>query len=95
MVPKYASFQLDLQIQCNAKMIPASYFVLMDKVILEFMGTKKKTVMTREIVRQKSSIQNITVIQTQDELQAHSSEDSTQLKEGQVCTSGECSKKLT
>lgn len=51
--------------------------------------------MTSEIVRKESSIQNTTVIQTQDELQAHISEDSTQLKEGQVRTSGECSKKLT
>lgn len=88
-VPKHASFQLDLQIQYNAKMIPASYFVLMDKLILEFMGIKKQSVMTRVIVRQESNIQSITVIQTQDELQAHRSENSTQLKEGQVRASRE------
>lgn len=51
--------------------------------------------MTRVIVRQESNIQSTTVIQTQDMLQAHSSEDSTQLKEGQVRASRECSKKLT
>lgn len=93
-VPKHASFQLDLQIQCNAKMILSSYFVLMDKLILEFMGTKK-SVMTHVIVRQESNIQSTTAIQAQDELQAHSSEDSTQLKERQVRASRECSKKLT